>query len=210
MVHRTAAALLAASFLGLQCLPAAAQAQNQMGYQLLSGQQATALPRRGGALGMDIGPAQQINEGGMAFELLRVNGVRRGSPGAQAGFNVGDQIIAVDGRVFPSVAVFAAYVGSVQPGRQIAVDYLPSGGGPQQAQRVGVTVGAGGRAVAARQGDPARSGGLSTGSKVAIGVGAAALFGCYELGCFSRSHPSSGDSPQQPMQQQPGGFQQQQ
>jgi hypothetical protein len=26
---------------------------------------------------------------------------------------------------------------------------------------------------------------MSTGTKVAIGVGAAALFGCYELGCFS-------------------------
>jgi len=214
MVHRTAAALLAASFLCLQFLPAAAQAQNhqaqnQMGYQRLSGQQATALPRRGGALSMDIGPTQQINEGGMAFELLRVNGVRRGSPGAQASFNIGDQIIAVDGRVFPSVVVFAAYLGSVQPGRQITVDYLPSGGGPQQAQHVGVTVGAGGQAVATERGDPARSGGLSTGSKIAIGVGAAALFGCYEFGCFSRSHPSSGNSSQQPVQQQPGVFQQQ-
>jgi len=208
MVNRTAAALLAAS-LSLQCLPASAQAQNQMGYQLLSAQQATALPRRGGALGMDVGPAQQINEVGMVFELLRVNGVHRGSPGAQAGFNVGDQIIAVDGRVFPSVAAFASYIGSVQPGRQIGIDYIPAGGGPQQAQRVGVTVGAGGRAVAAQGGDQAQSGGLSTGSKVAIGVGAAALFGCYELGCFSRSKPSSGNGSQGSLQQ-PGGFQSQQ
>jgi len=209
MVNRTAGALLKASFLSLQCLPASAQAQNQMGYQLRSAQQATALPRRGGALGMDVGPAQQINEGGMIFELLRVNGVHRGSPGAQAGFNVGDQIIAVDGRVFPSVAAFASYIGSVQPGRQIGIDYMPAGGGPQQAQRVGVTVGAGGRAVAAQGDDQARSGGLSTGSKVAIGVGAAALFGCYELGCFSRSKPSSGDRSQRSLQQ-PGGFQPQQ
>lgn len=69
----------------------------------------------------------------MTFELLRVNGVRRGSPGAQAGLNGGDQIIAVDGRVFPSVAASAAYVGSVQPGRQIAVDTMPAGGELQQA-----------------------------------------------------------------------------
>ncbi len=209
MVNRTAAALLAASFFTLQCVSGPAQAQNQMGYQLLPAQQAASLPRRGGALGMDIGPAQQVNEGGMAFELLRVNGVRRGSPGAQAGFNVGDQIIAVDGRVFPSVAAFASYIGSVQPGRQITVDTMPAGGGPQQAQRIGVTVGAGGRAMPAQQGEQARSGGLSTGSKVAIGVGAAALFGCYELGCFSRSKPGSGDFRQPPVQQ-PGEFQRQQ
>ncbi len=209
MVNRTAAALLAASFFTLQCVSGPAQAQNQMGYQLLPAQQAASLPRRGGALGMDIGPAQQVNEGGMAFELLRVNGVRRGSPGAQAGFNVGDQIIAVDGRVFPSVAAFASYIGSVQPGRQITVDTMPAGGGPQQAQRIGVTVGAGGRAMPAQQGEQARSGGLSTGSKVAIGVGAAALFGCYELGCFSRSKPGSGASRQPPVQQ-PGEFQRQQ
>lgn len=209
MVNRTAAAVLAASFLSLQCISGPAQAQNQMGYQLLPAQQAASLPRRGGALGMDVGPAQQVNEGGMAFELLRVNGVRRGSPGAQAGFNVGDQIIAVDGRVFPSVAAFASYIGSVQPGRQITVDTMPAGGGPQQAQRIGVTVGAGGRAMPAQQGEQARSGGLSTGSKVAIGVGAAALFGCYELGCFSRAKLSSGDLRQPPVQQ-PGEFQQQQ
>ena len=100
----------------------------------------------------------------MTFELLRVNGVRRGSPGAQAGLHVGYQIIAVDGRVFPSVAALAAYVGD-------------------------------------------RPGGLSTGSKVAIGVGAAALFGCCELGCFSRAKPGP-DTPGQLQPQQPGGFQQ--
>ena len=136
MVNRTVAALVAVTFLSLQGLPSAALAENQMGYQLLSQQQAAGLPRNGGALGMDIGRAQQINEGGMTFDLLRVNGVRRGSPGAQAGFNVGDQIIAVDGQVFQNVAAFAAYVGSLQPGRQIAVDYMPANGGPQQAQRV--------------------------------------------------------------------------
>lgn len=53
----------------------------------------------------------------MAFELLRMDGMRQGSSGAQAGFRVGDLITAADGQVFPSVAVFAAYAGSV-PARQ--------------------------------------------------------------------------------------------
>jgi hypothetical protein len=203
MVNRTVAALAAASFLSLQCMPSPALAENQMGYQLLSAQQASELPRRGGALGMDVGPAQRITDQGLSFELLRVNGVRRGSPGAQAGFNTGDQIIAADGRVFPSVAAFAAYVGSVPPGRQIMVDYMPAGGGPQQAQRVGVTVGAGGRAVPVPRNEQARSTGLSTGEKVAIGAGAAALFGCYELGCFSHSRANSGAAGQQQLQPQP-------
>jgi len=63
---------------------------------------------------------------------------------------------------------------------------MPANGGPQQAERVGVTVGAGGRAVPAQTEEQAHTG-VSTGSKVAIGVGAAALFGCYKLGCFNRS-----------------------
>ena len=71
----------------------------------------------------------------------------------------------------------------------MAVDYIPSGGGPQQAQRIGVTVGDGGRAVAPAQASPEHEG-LSTGTKIAIGVGAAAaLFGCYEMGCFSKRKP---------------------
>ncbi len=186
MLNRTVAAMVATSFFCLQSVPDAALAANQMGYQVLSAEQAGALPRRGGALGMDIGPAQAITDAGLAFELLRVNGVRPDTPGAQAGFHVGDQIIAADGHVFPSVAAFAGYVGSLQPGQQIAVDYIPSGGGPQQAQRIGVTVGAGGRAVPpAPPAEQAHPAGLSTGAKVAIGVGAAALFGCYKLGCFS-------------------------
>jgi len=193
MVNRTAAALVAATFLSLQCLASPALAENQMGYQLLSAEQATGLPRNGGALGMDIGQAQQITDGGMTFDLLRVNGVRQGSSGAQAGFKIGDQIIAADGRVFASVAAFAAYVGSMPPGRQIAVDYMPVNGGPQQAQRVAVTVGAGGRAVAAQADEPARTG-MSTGSKLAIGAGAAALFGCYKLGCFNRSAAQPGNA----------------
>ncbi len=193
MVNRTVAALVATTFLSLPCLPGAALAENQMGYRLLSTEQAVGLPRNGGALGMDIGRAQQIANGGITFDLLRVNGVRRGSPGAQAGFNVGDQIIAVDGQVFQNVAAFAAYVGSLQPGRQIAVDYMPANGGPQQAQRVAVTVGAGGRAVLAQAEEQAHTG-MSTGSKLAIGAGAAALFGCYKLGCFNRSAAQPGNA----------------
>ncbi len=200
--HPVAAALLAASLVASQCLPSPALADNPMGYQLLSAQQAAGLPRRGGALGLNVGPGQRINDtSGMQFELLRVTGVRPNSAGAQAGLNVGDQIIAADGRVFPSVAAFAAYVGSMPPGRQINIDYMPAGGGPQQAQRVAVTVGAGGRAVPTDQNEQARTG-LSTGTKIAIGVGAAALLGCYELGCFSRGKPASG-APQQPAQPQP-------
>ena len=185
MVNRTAAAGLAAILL-VTSISGSTLADNQMGYQLLSASQASALPLNGGALGMDVGRAQVINNQGLTFELLRVNAVRSGSPGAQAGFHAGDQIIAVDGRVFPSVAAFAVYVGSVMPGRQISVDYIPSGGGPQQAERIGVTVGAKGLAVQPQQADQSQPAGMSTGTKVAIGLGAAALFGCYKAGCFSK------------------------
>ena len=183
MVSRTKAALVAASFFIMQCAPLPALADNQMGYQLLGLDQVSALPRNGGKLGMDVGKAQQITSGGLTFELLKVNSVRGDSPAAKAGLKAGDQIIAVDGRVFPSVATFAAYAGSIVPGHQISMDYIPSGGGPEKAQRVSVTVG--GQAVASPKPEPARPSGLSTGEKVAIGVGAAALFGCYKLGCFS-------------------------
>lgn len=207
MTNRTVAASLAASFLFLQCVSGPALAENQMGYRLLSAEQAAGLPRNGGSLGVDIGRGQQITGSDITFELLLVNSVRQGSPAAQAGFKSGDQIIAVDGRVFPSVAAFAAFVGSTQPGRQIAVDYMPAGGGPKQAQRVGVTVGG----ADGRQGTPAQrdsrastSGGISTGARVAIGIGAAALFGCYELGCFSGGKPK----PDSVRQRRPGGSQQ--
>ena len=181
--------MLLAAGLCLQCAVAPAlRAENQMGYQLLSTQQAAGLPHNGGSLGMDIGRAQQITSGGMTFDILQVKGVRQGSPAAQAGFSNGDELIAVDGRVFASVAAFAGYVGSAHPRQQLSVDYMPAGGGPQQAQRVLVTVGAGGQADSTRTRRQASTG-LSTGSKVAIGVGAAALFGCYEMGCFSHSKP---------------------
>ena len=190
MVKQPLAALLAASFLTLRVLPSPAMADNQMGYRLLTADQAAALPRGGGRLGLTVGRAQEISSGGMTFEVLRVNAVTQGSAGADAGLRTGDQIIAVDGNVFPSVAAFASYVGSIPPAGRVSIDYMPAGGGPQQAQRVGVTLG-GSPAAAATPAPPSSSSGLSTGEKVAIGVGAAALFGCYKLGCFShRSKPA--------------------
>ncbi len=175
MRSRIFATLLSAC-LALPLVATPARADNPMGYRLVSQEDASSLPRNGGGLGMDIERAQHVTDDGLAFDIIRVKQVRRSSPGAQAGFKPGDQIIAVDGRVFASLTAFAAYVGSVSPGGQIKVDLIPAGGGPQQAQRLVATVGSAGRAAPA---------GLSTGTKVAIGVGAAALFGCYELGCFS-------------------------
>ena len=222
MAMRSAAPLVATIFLLLQVVPGPARADNQMGYRLLTQQEAASLPRNGGALGLDVERAQQITDGGMTFDLIRVKSVRRGSPGAQAGFNVGDQIIAIDGRVFPTLTTFASYIGATSPGQRIAVDYMPAGGGPQQAQRMSVTIGAAGRSMQPSDQPPPQdqaSGGMSTGTKVAIGVGAAALFGCYEIGCFSRhsrSHPPVRQQARQPGQyqqqnqpQQPGQYQQQ-
>ncbi len=155
-----------------------------MGYQLLSAQDAAGLPHNHGALGLDVDRAQQITDGGMTFDIIGIKQVRKGSPGARAGLAVGDKIIAIDGRVFASLSAFAGYVGSIAPGASASVDYIPANGGPAQAQRVAVTIGApgvGAPGPAAQAASP----GLSTGTKVAIGVGAAALLGCYEMGCFS-------------------------
>jgi hypothetical protein len=201
MLNGRVVLLVVAALVGVQAQPGSTRAENQMGYQLLSPQAAARLPHNHGSLGMDIERAQQITDGGMTFDLIRVRGVNRGSPGAQAGFNTGDQIIAVDGMVFPSLTTFAAYVGSVQPGASVSVDYIPANGGPAQAQRVAVTVGAVGSAAAP-------STGMSTGTKVAIGVGAAALLGCYELGCFSHHKPAQATAGGQVQNQQPGGYQQ--
>ncbi|MEA2738305.1 MAG: hypothetical protein QOH05_1612 [Acetobacteraceae bacterium] len=212
MMTRMLAPLIAASLLAVQCWPFPAQAENQMGYRLLSPQEASALPHNHGALGLSVERAQQITDGGMTFDIIRVTQVRRASTGAQAGFRVGDEIIAVDGRVFSSLISFAAYIGSSPPGRQIIVDYIPAGGGPQQALRVAVVVGTGGVPVSPAQaptsidqGDGATSTGMPTGAKVAIGVGAVALLGCYEMGCFS--HHRSSNAPlnagRQQVQQQP-------
>jgi S1-C subfamily serine protease len=181
---RTAGFVAVALFI-LPCLPASAD--NKMGYRLLSVQEASGLPHNQGALGLDVERAQQITDSGLTFSLIRVKQVRRNSAGARAGFHAGDQIIALDGRVFPTLAAFAAYIGSVTPGSQMMVDYMPAGTGPQQAQRLIVTVGQAGRdAPPNPQPSPEQSStGMSTGTKLAIGAGAIALFGCYEMGCFS-------------------------
>jgi predicted metalloprotease with PDZ domain len=189
MVNRVVAAFVAAAFLGLQAAPDPAYAENRMNYQLLTADQASALTKGGGRLGLNVSRADQITSSGLTFDLLRVNSVSTDSPGARAGFKVGDQIIAVDGKVFPSAAAFASYVGSKQPNDQISIDYMPPNSGPKDAQRVNVTMASADRS--APQPKPTESGGLSTGTKIAIGLGAAALFGCYKLGCFHRRTPAA-------------------
>ena len=182
-MNRLAAALVAASLLA-GSMPA--RADNPMGYRLLSPEEASGLPHNHGALGLDVESSQLITDAGMTFDIIRIKGTRSGSAGAAAGLRRGDQIISLDGRVFPNLSTFAAYVGALKPGMRTSIDYIPSGGGPAQAQRVAVTIGGGQQ-------------GMSTGEKVAIGVGAAALLGCYEMGCFSHRAPT----PQsQPMPQQ--------
>ncbi len=194
MFHRKATLFAAAAILAMPALCMPARADNQMGYQLLSQQAAATLPRAGGSLGLDIERAQQITDGGMTFDIIRVKQVRRGSAGAQAGLAAGDQLIAVDGRVFASLAAFAGYVGSVPPGSVVKVDYIPANGGPAQAQRVAVTLGGAGAQGHAAPPPPDQAG-LSTGTKIAIGVGAAALLGCYEMGCFSHKSPPPNVAP---------------
>ena len=191
MASRVAAAVVAASLIAAQGLAPAARADNAMGYRLLSPQEAAQLPRNHGSLGLEVERAQRVSDNGLDFEIIRVKQVRRGTAGARAGFHPGDQLIAIDGLVFPNLATFADFVGSLPPGRQIGVDTIPAGGGPQQAQRVAVTIG-----------DGQASTGLSTGSKVAIGAGAVALFGCYELGCFSHRGNTANPQQQSPQQQQ--------
>ena len=180
------ACLGASALIAVQLAVAPVSADNKMGYQIVTPEQAAAMPRAGGSLGMKIGPEEMIDSEGLHFAVLKVEGVQQSSAASQAGLKIGDQIIAVNGRVFPNVAAFAGYVGSIPPGQQIEVDFMPAGGGPKQAQRVGVTVGEGGRAAAPHQDVPRSNGGLSTGDKVAIGLGAAAIFGCYEYNCYSR------------------------
>lgn len=198
MADRTASISIAASLLVAHCISAIpARADNAMGYRLLPAEQASGLPHNRGALGMDIESAQEINSGGMTFDLIRVKQVRPASAGAQAGLAKGDEIIAVDGLVFPNMRAFADYIGSKPPGARIVVDYIPSGGGPDQAQRVSATVGGGGSAssAGAQTSAPAPTG-MSTRTK--IGLAAAALLGCYELGCFSSKASPGVPGPQQP------------
>ena len=199
---RKTALFAAAAILWIQVYPHAARADNQMGYKLVSQRDVAGLPRTHVTLGMEVERAQQIKSQGITFDIIRVKLVRKGSPGEQAGLTAGDQIIAVDGRVFASLAAFAGYVGSLPPGAQATMDYMPAQGGPAQAQRVTVTMAPAGQQAPV---DPnARTAGLSTGSKVAIGVGAVALFGCYEMGCFSHRHAKS-QTPVMAPQGQPDG-----
>lgn len=196
MFTRKMAAILAAAVLVIPAAPV--RADNQMGYRLLSAQEAAGLPRNRGALGLEVDRGQQITDDGMTFDIIRVKQVKPGSTGGRAGLKAGDEIIALDGRVFPTLVAFAAYIGSASPGGQMMVDYMPAGGGPQQAQRVAVTVGRAGQAAppVADTGSKG-SGGMSTGTKIAIGAGAVALLGCYEMGCFA--HRNTGPA-QQPAQ----------
>ncbi len=206
MRSRTLAAFAAVALLTAQVWPAAAWADNQMGYRLLSQQEAAGLPHNQGAIGLSVERAKQITDGGMTFDIIRVTQVRSGSAGERAGLKQGDQIIALDGRVFPTLVTFANYVGAAQPGSQMTVDFMPAGGGPQQAQRVALVVGRAGQASSPRQDNKAQtSGGLSTGQKIAIGAGAVALLGCYKAGCFSHRSRSADASQQS---QQPDGYQQ--
>jgi S1-C subfamily serine protease len=153
MAQRILPTLLAVPLLLVGGAPLPVKAENAMGYRLLSAQEATALPHNHGSLGMDVERSQEITDGGMTFDIIRIKQVLRGSPGAQAGFRAGDQVIAVDGRVFPTLVSFAGYIGALSPGTQAIVDYIPVGGGPAQAQRVPVTVGGFRKVVQAKRRD---------------------------------------------------------
>ncbi len=166
-----------------------ALADNPMGYRILTAADASKLPHNHGLLGIDVERAGDLSDDGLSFELMRVKTVRPSSPGQAAGLKVGDEIIAVDGRVFPDIATFAAYIGSLSPGTAATFDSIPAGGGPAQAQRLTVRIGP-------------NSTHMSTDTKLAIGAGAVALLGCYELGCFSHPKPAnnSGVQPNLPSQ----------
>ena len=189
------AAVLAASLALAPFVPV--HADNPMGYRLLTAQEASTLPRGNGAVGLDVDRGQQLTDGGMTFDIIRIKQVRRDSAAARAGLKPGDEIIALDGRVFPTLTVFASYIRSLPPGTKSIVDYMPVGSGPQQAQRVALVVGQAGQPA-----QPAARSGMSTTEKVAIGAGAVALLGCYAAGCFTH-HDATVRPPPQPMQQQP-------
>ncbi len=159
---------------------------NQMGYRMLTSEEAGNLPRNTGAsLGLTVEATRRIQDQGLSFSILQVTQVRSGSPAASGGLHRGDNLIAVNGLVFPGPREFAQYVGSLTPGTTMTVDFIPSGSGPDNAQRVSLRVGGQGR-NSAGPGEPAT--GMST--RMKLGLGAAALFGCYELGCFSSSKPA--------------------
>jgi len=186
MAQRAIALCLAASMFSAQALTPAL-ADNQMGYQLVTAEQAAGLPHSNGLLGIQAGAGQQINSKDLNFELLKIQGVRPGSPGAKAGFKPGDQLIAIDGRVFANTQAFANFVGSIAPGRHVTIDYMPAGTGPKAAKRVDVQLASRDGAVAAEPGSESEKAGMSRGKKIAIGAAAIALFGCYKFGCFSRA-----------------------
>ena len=60
MVRRTVTAIAIASMLTFQWTSNLAYAENQMGYRLLSVQEASRLAHHRGALGMDVERAQQM------------------------------------------------------------------------------------------------------------------------------------------------------
>jgi predicted metalloprotease with PDZ domain len=188
-LRRTITGIALASMLTAQLVPAVAHAENPMGYRVLSVEQASRLPNKHGALGVDVAAAQRISDPSMTFALMQVKGVQRGSTAAQAGLQKGDQIIAVNGRVFPNATAFAAYVRSMAPGSRINIDYIPAGGGPRNAERVAVVIGKPGSNAAQHAQAQEQSSGMSTRTK--IGLGAAALLGCYYFGCFSGGSGSS-------------------
>lgn len=136
---RTVALALAAFLSVGNTLPA--QAENAMGYQLMTDREAANLGRNHGALGLEVAQGRRISDPDLSFDLLQVRRVSRSSPGEVAGLRVGDQIIAVNGRVFSSLRSFAAYVGSLEPGAVARIDFIPQGGGPSDARRVEATVG---------------------------------------------------------------------
>ena len=173
---------------------------NQMGYRMLSSQEAASLPRGGASLGLSVESSQRINDQGLSFSVLRVTQVRQGSPAASGGIHRGDNLIAVNGYVFPGIREFAQYVASLPPGTSMSVDFIPAGSGPDNAQRMSLRLGGqGGYQDQGRyaQRPEEQPTGMSTRTK--LGLGAAALFGCYELGCFSsrKSAASQQGNPQQ-------------
>lgn len=135
-MRRLACAVLAAASL----LAQPAHADNPMGYRLLPANEAAQLPRNQGTLGADVERARRISEDGMSFDVMRVTKIRPGSAAARAGLRLGDQIIALNGFVFPDLDSFAAYIGSRTRGSRVTLDYMPGGAGPAQAQRIDVVL----------------------------------------------------------------------
>ena len=62
MFKHSVTVLVVTSLIGLPLSLSPAMADNPMGYKLLSADQASGLPRMGGALGMSVGPDKQITD----------------------------------------------------------------------------------------------------------------------------------------------------